>query len=100
MDPKILQWAETQSKLYQVLTNPIRVLILRALNCTEMSVSDISATVGSSMQNTSQHLRLMKDRGLLESRRDGQTIYYRIRDWALLNSLGINATDPNESTQI
>ena len=100
MDPKTLQWAETQSKLYQVLTNPIRVLILRTLSCTEMSVSEISATVGSSMQNTSQHLRLMKDRGLLESRRDGQTIYYRIRDWTLLNSLGINTFEPPEPIQI
>lgn len=99
MEPEILQWAETQSKLYQVLTNPVRVLILRILSCTEMSVGEISATVGSSMQNTSQHLRLMKDRGLLESRRDGQTIYYRIRDWALLNSLGIKTPESNDSTQ-
>ena len=30
------------------------------------------------LQSTSQHLHLMKDKGILRSRRDGQTIYYRI----------------------
>jgi DNA-binding transcriptional ArsR family regulator len=43
-----------------------------------MSVSDIAAAVNTSLQNTSQHLRLMKDKGILQSRRDGRSIYYRV----------------------
>jgi len=34
--------------------------------------------VNGSLQNTSQHLHLMKNKGILTSRREGQTIYYRI----------------------
>jgi len=65
------------------------VLILRALSEREMSVGEIAAEVGTSMQNTSQHLHLMKERGILESRREGQTIYYRVTDLTLLNNLGL-----------
>jgi DNA-binding transcriptional ArsR family regulator len=56
------------------------VLIAWALGENEMTVSDIATAVGSSLQNISQHLRLMKDKGVLQSRRDGRSIYYRIAD--------------------
>lgn len=58
--------------------NTQRVLILWSLNCGELSVSDIAAQVSGSLQNTSQHLQLMKSKGILAARRDGQTIYYHI----------------------
>jgi ArsR family transcriptional regulator len=53
---------------------------LWALETQEKSVGEIADTIGATLQNTSQHLRLMKDKGMLESRREGQTIYYRITD--------------------
>jgi DNA-binding transcriptional ArsR family regulator len=46
----------------------------------EMSVNEIAESIEASVQNTSQHLRLMKSSGILNTRRDGQTIYYRIAD--------------------
>lgn len=88
MDDEILHWAEAQARFYQVLTNPRRVLILHALTEGEKSVSEIAALVCTSLQNTSQHLRLMKDRGLLDSRRDGQTIYYCVTNQKILDNLG------------
>lgn len=45
-----------------------------------MSVNEIAETIGASVQNTSQHLRLMKAANILDTRRDGQTIFYRISD--------------------
>jgi ArsR family transcriptional regulator len=95
MDIETMHLAETQARQYQVLTNPRRVLILWALAGQEMSVGEIAAKVGASMQNTSQHLRLMKDRGILESRRDGQTIYYFIADPNLLSNLGLSVFKEN-----
>ena len=99
MDIETLQWAEEQARQYQVLTNPRRVLILCALAGQEMSVGEIAAKVGASMQNTSQHLHLMKDRGILESRRDGQTIYYSIADPNLLNNIGLSTWKENPQGQ-
>lgn len=46
----------------------------------EMSVSDIAAAIGATLQNTSQHLRLMKDRNIVQSRREEHTICYRIAE--------------------
>ena len=62
------------------------MLILWALADGEMSVGDISNTINSSLQNTSQHLRIMKDKGVVLSRRDGQTIYYRVNENDLLQN--------------
>jgi DNA-binding transcriptional ArsR family regulator len=70
--------AKMQAEFCQVFSNPIRVLILWSLMQQEMSVGDIAEEVDSSIQNVSQHLRRMKEYHLVRSRRDGQTIYYRI----------------------
>jgi DNA-binding transcriptional ArsR family regulator len=78
MDTRMFRQAQEQAQYCQVFSNARRILILWALGTEEMSVSDIASEVGASIQNTSQHLRLMRDRGILSSRRDGQTIYYRV----------------------
>lgn len=78
MATRLFRQAQEQAQYCQVFSNARRILILWALGTEEMSVSDIASEVGASIQNTSQHLRLMKDRGILSSRRDGQTIYYRV----------------------
>jgi DNA-binding transcriptional ArsR family regulator len=86
MDMGLLNQAEEQATYCRVFSNARRVLILWALGKEEMSVSDISSAVGASLQNTSQHLRLMKDRGILSSRRDGQIVYYRVESDGFLNN--------------
>ena len=59
--------------------NPRRVLILWTLAEQELSVSEIAEAIQASVQNTSQHLRLMRDKDILSSRREAQTIYYRVK---------------------
>jgi TusA-related sulfurtransferase/DNA-binding HxlR family transcriptional regulator len=73
-------FVEEQAQIHQVLSNVWRIMIMWVLDTQEKSVSDIAQSIGATLQNTSQHLRLMKDRGLLETRRQGRTIYYRITD--------------------
>jgi ArsR family transcriptional regulator, virulence genes transcriptional regulator len=89
MKEETLYWAEKQARFYQTLTCPRRLLILWALAERELSVGEIASEVGATMQNTSQHLSLMKKRGILDSRRDGQTIYYSVVDHKLLIKMGI-----------
>lgn len=78
-DEEILALAERQAEICGVFGNANRVLILWALGEQEMSVGEIASAIDCSLQNTSQHLRLMKDKNILASRREGQTIYYRIK---------------------
>jgi DNA-binding transcriptional ArsR family regulator len=72
--------AEDQAAFCRVFGNTRRVLILWTLLDHGLSVGEIASAIDASMQNTSQHLRLMKERGILNSHREGQTIYYRIAD--------------------
>jgi ArsR family transcriptional regulator len=79
MRPELVESAQNQAALCGVFGNPSRVLILWTLGERELSVGDIAATIECSLQNTSQHLRLMKDKGILVSRREGNAIYYRVK---------------------
>ena len=72
--------ARTQANICRIFGNARRILILWILVNGEMSVGEIASAVDTSLQNTSQHLRLMRDKGVLMSRRDGSTVYYRINN--------------------
>jgi ArsR family transcriptional regulator, virulence genes transcriptional regulator len=79
MRSELLESAQSQAALCGVFGNPSRVLILWTLGERELSVGDIATIIECSLQNTSQHLRRMKDKGILASRREGNTIYYRVK---------------------
>jgi DNA-binding transcriptional ArsR family regulator len=77
---RIRELAQEQSKFCDIFGNARRLMILWCLLDRELSVGDIANAAGTSMQNTSQHLHLMKAKGILTSRREGQTIYYRLSE--------------------
>ena len=89
MDAKFYEQAKQQAEICKIFGSPTRILILWSLDGNEMSVSDIAEAIDTSLQNTSQHLRLMKDRGILTSRRKGHTIYYRIASHELMEGCRI-----------
>jgi ArsR family transcriptional regulator len=61
-----------------VMANPKRLAILWFLANGERSVGAIAEAIGVTIQNASQHLRVMRDRGAVENRQEGQTVLYRI----------------------
>ena len=85
MDADIITLARQRADLCRVFGSTRRVLIIWVLGQEEMSVSSIASAINASLQNTSQHLRLMKNKGILKSRRDGNTIYYHIVDNTLIH---------------
>lgn len=80
----MLELADEQAAICRMFGNPRRLLILWILAKEEMSVHAIAARVGSSLQNVSQHLNMLKKSGIVTTRRDGQTIYYQIADQVYL----------------
>jgi len=78
--PDIKQLAESQAEIYRIFSHANRIQIFWLLMENEMSVNEIAETIESSVQNTSQHLRLMKAASILDTRRNGQTIFYRIAE--------------------
>ena len=62
----------------QALANQHRLAIMYSLKDGEKCVGDIGVELGISVQNVSQHLRILKERLLVRSRKEGQTVYYSV----------------------
>ncbi|GCE24092.1 ArsR/SmtB family transcription factor [Dictyobacter kobayashii] len=65
---------------FQALSDPTRARILYALTQRSLCVRDLAILVGVSESAVSHHLRFLRDRRLVKSRRDGTTIYYSVDD--------------------
>jgi ArsR family transcriptional regulator len=68
------------AKRFKALAHPARLLLLRRLMESERCVSDVEKCLGLSQPNVSQHLRILKDAGIIEGRRERTRICYRIAD--------------------
>ena len=70
--------------LLRLLGNERRLMILCQLGEGELSVGQLQPRVGLSQSALSQHLGLLREEGIVATRREGQTIHYRIADPAAL----------------
>lgn len=71
---------DRSTAIFAALSDPTRFRILEALLAEELCVCDIAEAVGVSESATSHQLRLLRDRGLVSFRRDGQRAVYRLTD--------------------
>ncbi len=78
MDEDMLARSQAQAEICRIFSNPLRIQILWTLDEGEMSVSELSLAIGATVPNTSHQLRLMKDRDIVTSRREGQTVQYQL----------------------
>ncbi|MBW2732303.1 MAG: winged helix-turn-helix transcriptional regulator [Deltaproteobacteria bacterium] len=62
----------------RVFSDPKRLRIMWSLQEGEKTVSNLAEIVGCSLPNISQHLRIMRQQGMLLTRRQGRSIFYRI----------------------
>lgn len=69
---------EVKADLFRVLGHPARVRILELLREGERSVGTLQTELGLESGATSQHLAALRRVGLVESRRDGTSVYYRV----------------------
>ncbi|RPJ21253.1 MAG: ArsR family transcriptional regulator [Planctomycetaceae bacterium] len=72
------QLAEHAAEVLKTVAHPLRLQIVEVLEAGEKSVGEIVEALGEKQAVTSQQLNLMKDKGVLASRRDGAKVYYRI----------------------
>jgi ArsR family transcriptional regulator len=70
--------------LLRLLANEKRLMILCQLADGEMAVGDIHSHVSLSQSALSQHLALLRTEGIVATRREGQTIFYRLDDPAAM----------------
>ena len=73
---------EKVSALFQLISDPTRLKIMWLLCHCEECVNDIACAVNMSAPAVSHHLRLLKQAGLLSSRREGKEMYYKLSEEA------------------
>lgn len=69
---------ELQAEVCKILTNPKRLEIIHVLKEGEKTVTELVNILGISKANVSQHLSILKQRGILKARREGVNIFYSI----------------------
>jgi len=77
------------SRSLKAMSHPLRLKILCTLGSNELSVQDIVEKVGTSQSNISQHLAILRDKGILASRKDANKVYYRVGDARTLRLVGM-----------
>src|SRR3990170_3917501 len=67
---------EFQAAICKTFTNPWRLRIVDALGDRELTVSEIVGALGIPKSNVSQHLGIMREKGIVQFRREGGHVYY------------------------
>lgn len=74
------------AEILKAVAHPIRIKVIELLGYSqELTVSEIYETLGTEQSLTSHHLTKMKDKGVLNCRRDGKNIYYSLADSKITN---------------
>lgn len=82
--------AENQMPYYfQILSDANRLRIISLIGSKELSVTEIVSEMHLSQPLVSHHLRVLKESGILETKRNGPFIYYRLMNPKLLDVLGL-----------
>lgn len=79
---------EDASRSFKAISHPLRLKILCVLGRDELSVQEILSIVGTTQSNVSQHLCLLKDKGIVASRKDANRVYYSVKNETVQKILG------------
>lgn len=71
---------ERASRSLKAMAHPLRLKILCTLGNNELSVQEIVDRVGTSQSNISQHLSILRDKGILDSYKDANRVFYHVGD--------------------
>ncbi len=88
--------SKIRDELYQLhasvckgFADPKRLILINALRDGERSVSELCDLTGIAQSNASQHLSILKSKGLVTSRRDGQRVFYTVTSPAINEALDL-----------
>jgi len=77
------------SHAMQAMAHPLRLKILCLVGSQELSVLEIVEAVGTTQSNISQHLAVLRDNGVLQSRKEANKVFYRIGDPRVLKMISL-----------
>lgn len=71
---------EQAARALKAISHPLRLKILCLIGSDEACVQDIVEAVGTSQSNISQHLAILREKGVLVTRKDANRVFYRVGD--------------------
>ena len=80
---------ELAARVLKSISHPLRLKILCVLGNNESCVQAIVDDVGTSQSNISQHLAILREKGVLVTRKEANRIYYRVGDARTLQLIGM-----------
>ncbi len=90
MDEQVAaQLHELHARVCKAIAEPKRLLIINELRDTELSVTDLCTALELSQSNVSQHLSVLRERGIVSARRDGSSIYYSLRSQKIVQAIDL-----------
>lgn len=91
---------DAQAELFKVLAHPIRLQILDMLRAGEVCVCHIEAVIGKRQAYISQQLMSLREAGLVETRRDGWRVYYRLSNERVEALLALSLAPVTSAEQV
>lgn len=88
IDKMNFEYLEMAAECLKIMAHPMRIRIVEVLSQGKYSVGQIADICDLPPNQTCEHLRLLKNHGLLGSNREGRTVYYFIKAEQLINLLG------------
>jgi DNA-binding transcriptional ArsR family regulator len=76
---------ERVARAMRAIAHPLRLKVLCVLGEGELSVQDVVEAVGTSQSNVSQHLAILREKGILKARKDANRVYYSVSDQRTLH---------------
>ncbi|MBX3705469.1 MAG: helix-turn-helix transcriptional regulator [Pseudomonadales bacterium] len=85
----LTEHVDAAAKLLRALANPVRLQILCVLDGGELSVGALNEHIPMSQSALSQHLKVLRHDGLVRTRRQAQTVYYRVAEGPAMDVIGV-----------
>lgn len=77
-DASQIEIFQLQAELCRCLADPKRLMIIHELQDGEKSVGELAESLGLKQSNTSQHIAVLRNAGIIVPRRDGSTVFYSL----------------------
>lgn len=83
------QLQELHARVCKAIADPKRLLIINELRDRELSVGDLCDALGLSQSNASQHLAVLRERGIVSARRAGSNVFYSLRSQKIVQAVDL-----------
>ena len=79
MPPHEIETYEERARIMKALAHPSRLMMVDELSLGERCVCELTEMVGADMSTVSKHLSVLKDAGIVDSRKEGVQVFYRLK---------------------